>query len=252
MAPAPSSFSSRLQTLIQQATPSPAPEQEHPLPRFSLDFPGGTPAELVAAIGKATGSPLNAIVPEDLADTKLPAVKMNNVDVAQLFSALVQASRKSEVVQSGGPGFGGGYGTYQIHQGSCGFRTEGKPTADSIWYFFAEKPVIPPSAAPPKVCRFYSLAAYLDRGIKVDDIMTAIETGWKMMGNTSLTTLKFHQDTKLLIAVGEPSMLETIDAVLKALDSPRAESPRPGVGGVAPHPPTAPSSKPPEKPPGDK
>ena len=251
--PAQPSFSSQLNQIIEKANASPAPEPEPSLPRFNLDFPGGTPAQLVAAIEKAMGGPpLNAIVPEDLAATRLPAVKMNNVDVAQLFSAMIQASRKSELLQTGGAGYGGGYGSYQIHQGSCGFKTEGKPRIDSIWYFFAEKPVIPPTAQPPKVCRFYSLAAYLDRGIKVDDIMTAIETGWKMMGNPSPTTFKFHQDTKLLIAVGEPSMLETIDAVLKALDSPKAEPPKPGVYGVAPHPPGAPSAKPPEKPQGDK
>ena len=64
----------------------PAPEPA--LTRFNLDFPGGTPKELVAAIEKAMGRPLNAIVPDELADTKLPALKMNSVDVAQLFSAL--------------------------------------------------------------------------------------------------------------------------------------------------------------------
>ena len=73
-----------------------------------------------------------------------------------------------------------------------------------------------------KVCRFYSLAPYLDRGLSVDDITTAIETGWKMLGETSHPTISFHKDTKLLIAVGEPSKLETIDAVLKALEPPIA------------------------------
>jgi len=52
--------------------------------------------------------------------------------------------------------------------------------------------------------------------MSVDDITTAIETGWKMLGETSPPTISFHKDTKLLIAVGEPSKLETIDAVLKA------------------------------------
>src|SRR6516225_8372327 len=61
------------------------------LTRFDLDFPGGTPQQLVAAIQKAMGRPLNAIIPEDVADTRLPALKMNSVSAQQLFQALEQA-----------------------------------------------------------------------------------------------------------------------------------------------------------------
>jgi hypothetical protein len=89
-----------------------------------------------------------------------------------------------------------------------------------------------------KVCRFYSLAPYLDRHITVDDITTAIETGWKMLGDSAPANISFHKDTKLLIAVGEPSKLETIDAVLKAL----AVAGEPGAASAAPSP--APAEKP--------
>ena len=198
-----------------------APPAEPSLTKFSLDFPGGTPKELVSAIQKATGRPLNAIVPDELATTKLPALKMNSVDVSQLFQALAAASRKSEGVISGGSGFGAPH-SYQIANTSCGFRqgSEGRPTDDTIWYFCVEKPVLPPIASSPaKICRFYSLAPYLESGLNVDDITTAIETGWKMLGESSQAAISFHKDTKLLIAVGEPSKLETIDAVLKALGS---------------------------------
>ena len=123
------------------------------------------------------------------------------------------ASRQSEAYQN--PGFN----NYQIQQTAYGFKTEGQPSDDSIWYFYAEKPVVPPSFSPDKVCRFYSLTPYLDRGLSVDDITTAIETGWNMLGESSPATISFHKDTKLLIAVGEPSKLETIDAVLRALGS---------------------------------
>src|ERR1044071_3265716 len=69
-------------------------ESESKLIRFSLDFHGGTPAELVKAIEKATSKPLNAIIPDDSADVRLPALKMNDVNVSQLFNALEQASQK--------------------------------------------------------------------------------------------------------------------------------------------------------------
>lgn len=182
------------------------------LTKFTLDFRGGTPKELVAAIEKATGRPLNAIVPDQIAETQLPALRMNNVDVSQLFAALMLASRKSESYRASN--YPGGY---QIMNTACGFRTEGTPSDDSIWYFFVERPATPPPAEPAKVCRFYSLAPYLEDGVSVDDITTAIQTGWKMLGDTSMPTISFHKDTKLLIAVGDPGRLELIDSVLKTL-----------------------------------
>lgn len=201
------------------------------LTRFDLDFPGGTPKELVSAIQKALGRPLNAIVPDEYADFKLPALKMSNVNVQQLFSALQEVSHKSEAVETSsyyGGGQFGGYRSMQVVSTSYGFRPgPGETTDDTIWYFYAEKPALPTISRPnaDKVCRFYSLKPYLDQHIAtVDDITTAIETGWKMLGETSPPKISFHKDTKLLIAVGEPNKLETIDAVLKALDSSKAPS----------------------------
>jgi len=80
----------------------------------------------------------------------------------------------------------------------------------------------------------------------VDDITTAIQTGWKMMGyreklagfvpgNNDAPTISFHPQTKLLIAVGDPAKLETIDAVLQALAAmpPAAPKARPIIPKAA-------------------
>jgi len=248
LAPAPkpeASFSQRLQSIIQRSSEEANPQVQ--LSRFTLDFPGGTPKELVAAIEKAMGKPLNAIVPDEFAEIRLPALKMTGVDVSQLFAALRLASQKSEIVKPSS--YGGGYSVYPT---TYGFKTEGKLSDDSIWCFYAERPVMPPPA--PDVCRFYSLTPYLDRGATVDDITTAIETGWKMLGDTSPPKISFHKDTKLLIAVGEPSKLETIDAVLKALEPPQGgggfypgvpmpQRPLRVMPGQAPKPPEKPKSE---------
>ncbi len=199
------------------------------LTRFNLDFPGGTPKELVAAIQKALGRPLNAIVPDEFSDVQLPALKMTSVNASQLFQALGEASRKiTPGAPPGAPWVGGSYQT------SYGFRqSPGSLSDDTIWYFYVEKPASPPTPAVAKVCRFYQLTPYLDRHLTVDDITTAIETGWKMLGEPSPPTISFHKDTKLLIAVGEPGKLEIIDAALKALDVPK---PAPAAAGRTPAP----------------
>ena len=75
------------------------PAAEDPtLAKFNLDFPGGTPIELVAAIEKATGKPLNAIIPKEDADLQMPPLKMSDVAVPQLFAALKAASQKQITV----------------------------------------------------------------------------------------------------------------------------------------------------------
>jgi hypothetical protein len=194
------------------------PNESNKLAKFNLDFPGGTPTQLIKAIEKAKGKPLNAIIPDEYANEQLPPLKMSNVDVPRLFQALKMASVK-QVQYVTGPYFGGMGGpssTYSTLSSSYGFKTEGPETDDSVWYFFEDKPPQRPSS-PAKSCRFYQLSSYLDHGLTVDDITTAIQTGWKMMGDTSPPEISFHKETKLLIAVGEPDKLDVIDNVLKAL-----------------------------------
>ncbi len=226
--------------VTSKAAPAPAGFASEKLTQFSLDFPGGTPLDLVTAIQRALGRPLNAIIPKEYADVRLPALRMNNVNVSQLFEALEQASQRRVAGRGAfvGPGSGGGggmggggRGPTMVTISSYGFRA-GAPNLsdDTIWYFYVEQPFsTPPAESTAKVCRFYSLAPYLDRHISVDDITTAIETGWKMLGETARPTISFHKDTKLLIAVGEPDKLEIIDAALKALDGPRAAPAAPSL-----------------------
>jgi len=235
--PPASDFQTRLQKVI-------APPESLALTKFDLDFRGGTPRQLASAIEKAMGRPLNVIVPDEFADTKLPALKMNGVDVSQLFQALEAASQQTEVYVTGisYSGMGGSQPNYQIARTTYGFRTQGKISDDSVWYFSVEKPAqaLLKPAGSPKVCRFFSLATYIEHGMTVDDITTAIQTGWKMLGEKETPAISFHKDTKLLIAVGEPSKLEMINSVLGALTLPptrlteKPESPDPLVTKIVP------------------
>ncbi len=188
------------------------------LTTFNLDFPGGTPADLVQAVEKATGKPLNAIIPTEDADTQLPPLKMNNVVVPRLFAALEAASQHTVAVS-----VGHFVGSYTENQIGYGFRTSDNPVTDSsIWFFYVTKPTLPPVIVSPvvsteSICKFYQLQGYLDRGFTVDDITTAIQTGWKMAGISPVPELNYHKETKLLIAFGKPDDLATIQNVLDAL-----------------------------------
>lgn len=174
-----------------------APSQEEL--RFDLDFPGGSPADLVRAIEKVSGHPINVIIPTDAASVQLPALKMRDAGVAEFFAALSDSSLK--LVRQPGGG---------LAQTRYRFQNQGNGR-NAVWYFRQDQ-----SAEPQVFCRYYQLADLLDQ-YNIDDITTAIQTGWKLLKIESPPQLKFHRETKLLIAVGPEGELVTIDSVLSEL-----------------------------------
>lgn len=130
------------QSTLQQIDPSTGLPVPAKLTKFNLDFPGGIPAQLVKAIEKAMGKPLNAIIPDEDADTKLPPLKMNDVIVPQLFTALEFASIKQVKIVTGtySTGNGNQENSYSTFVSSYGFKTDGQPSDSSVWYFHADKP----------------------------------------------------------------------------------------------------------------
>lgn len=180
--------------------------------QFSLDFPGGTPSQLTKAVEKAMSKHINVIINKEDENVELPPLKMDDVFLPQLFTALGVASQKTIAVSN--PGTTGSYRQYTT---GYGFKSADNMTDTSVWYFYVDKPSLPPVVSPEKTCQFYSLSPYLARGFTVDDITTAIQTGWKMAGVTPTPELSYHKETKMLIAFGEPDKLQTIGNVLKTL-----------------------------------
>ncbi|MEO5958364.1 MAG: hypothetical protein ABIR80_04565, partial [Opitutaceae bacterium] len=138
-------------------TPAEVAEAERKLTRFNLDFPGGTPGELVAAIQKGMGRPVNVVIPTEHINARLPALKMSGVTLPDLFRALSEAGRT--VVNR--PQRDGSVAPVGLHSW---FRTAGVPHDDAVWYFYVEvngNYVIEPA----KVSRFYLLTPYLETGL---------------------------------------------------------------------------------------
>jgi hypothetical protein len=198
--------------------PSRVPPNE--APRLDLDFPGGTPEELIMTLRVEAGQSVNAIIPDDVADTQIPAMSLRNVTLEQLFQAIEAASRKTALypmstARSSAPGRPPVV-SYQSYETGYGFRTVGERGENAIWHFYREDAPVVPEPKPPRAVRFHQLAAYLDT-FSVEDITTAIRTGWDLLEAENEPRLKFHEETKLLIAVGDPELLETIDNVLDRL-----------------------------------
>ena len=192
------------------------------LMHFDLEFPGGSPTDFLAAVAEASGKEVNAIIPRDCEDTDLPAIRVKNVNIVDLFQALEAASRRTVAVVSGfaQAGFPP---TYNQFETSFGFRTSGVPSDDAIWYFYRKTPSLPPdssSSAPDRRVRYFHLGRYLET-YQLEDITTAIQTGWKMLRlnatDQPIPEMNFHKDTQLLIAVGDPRGVEIISQVLSEL-----------------------------------
>jgi hypothetical protein len=192
------------------------------LTKFDLDFTGGTPQDLVKAIEKATHKTLNVIIPEENADLKIPAVSVKNVTVVELFQVLEGNSAHDERFvwrdyskSQNGDTVSVPSSWYDKRFG-YGFKTAGEPSDGSIWYFYSDRPIVEIEGAQ-KECRFYQLGTYLDAGYKVEDITTAVETGWKMLGITNPPEISYHKDTRVLIAVGEADKVGLIGDILNQL-----------------------------------
>lgn len=206
---------------------SPVPRDVRPV-RFDLNFDGGTPGDLIDAIKRARGKAVNAVIPEEFATIQLPPLKMNDVTVAALFEALRMASIKVVKHVTGtfrNPTTGDVSEQYSQKETGFGFRTNDRePTDNSVWFFFSNRD----EQVLPDVLRFYHLENELEK-YKIEDITTSIQTGWKLLGLEKAPTLKFHPETKLLIAVGKEIDLQVINSVLSELRGGKAGKPDAGA-----------------------
>jgi hypothetical protein len=186
-------------------TAAPAAETSPAAAVFDLNFPGGGPRALVAAIEEASGKRLNVIIPNEYEDVEIPPMRFTRVTVPALFEALRYSSQHT--VQSSQNGMPNNFTS------SYGFVSK-KPDENAVWWFSCER--LPKPQEVKKYCQFYQLDELLTN-YSIEDITTAIQTGWKMLGVSPMPELKFHSETKLLIAVGQAEHLQTITSVLSAL-----------------------------------
>ncbi|HEY8901090.1 MAG TPA: hypothetical protein VIM61_11825 [Chthoniobacterales bacterium] len=199
---------------------TPAPADESKLTRFDLDFPGGTPAELAAAISKATGKHLNLIVPPKDGDRRIMPLKLDNVTVPELFQAVAAISQKTEAwIHRTGEG----EKRVERAEVSLTFQSGGGPLGDdTVWWVKSSGPqddmlrLQSELADTPAITRYFQLAPYLEN-YSIEDITTAVQTGWKMAKVEPMPQLSFHKETSLLIAVGPEASVKQIPEVLAQL-----------------------------------
>jgi hypothetical protein len=160
---------------------------------FDIQFPGGSPSELLSALESAGGKKVNALVLPGMEKVRFPKLDFQGVTTANVLNAV-------SMLDNG--------------------RTARWLENDRVWILTA-----PSTNRRPQVFYVGNLLSQL----KIDDITTAIQTTWQMAGKPATAEMKFHEETKLLIVLGESQQLESVTEVLGQLMNSISNSPTPSV-----------------------
>jgi hypothetical protein len=183
--------------------------------RMDIDFTGGDPKKLIFAMEEASHTRPNVIIHPEAANIKIPAFSLRNVTAGQVFTALNMLNQTGD----------GGLWQPVINE------------AGEIWTLMPPPrqlipPIIDPSTGLPvgqnqpakparsqsRQCRVFNLTPVLD-DYTVEDVTTAVKGAWELMNVQEEPVIKYHKDTKLLIAFGEPNELALINQVISELSN---------------------------------
>ncbi len=166
---------------------------------ISVKFAGGTVADYIKALVKEAGT-INIVVALEAADVPMPPVTLTKVTVSAAIDLVdgrsagppgriikLDVRHMPQYVEEALP-------TYQI-------SAEGYPT---------ERPRRKPSV--------WTIANLLrEDTFDADDVLAAVETALDILQSTDEPIIRFHKETGLLIARGDPQQLSTIEDVLGQL-----------------------------------
>lgn len=187
---------------------------EAPQPvRFDIEFAGGSPAEFAKALSNAADERVNLLIPDGVEDLRIPKIKLSQVTVQDVLNGLT-------AIGSAFRGTAGAEWAYQFHPSNGAVGQNGPRPVQSVWVLSAVRNQ--PASKPNPSLKVFSLARFLgkpEQGMhSVEDIITAVQTGWKMQKISPLPELTYHPETKLLMAYGQEAHLTLITDVLKQLE----------------------------------
>ena len=163
---------------------------------LNIDFPGGFLEELLETIEEQNGLTLNVIASVEARVQEIPSLKLRNVYIEDLMVALENL------------------GEFKVMSGGTNIFT----------VLTLPKSRRPSQSRTPTVTvtihEIRSLVAGENNTLlfSVDDIVTAVRVGWDMMPDKGTPSLKFHEETNLLIVRGNRDEQGIAGAVLDKLN----------------------------------
>ena len=198
-------------------------------PRMDFRFDGLPLTETIKGIQEqyhkaAPKKHLNVVMGEhlrELAETNIVTLDVKQVTVGELFKLIGTSSQRG--VSWVALNKGGGY-TQQTGKGGFSFVPVPSSGGNPTYLLQSEYPSdytgwLPgpnPQQQDRKYVSYFSLEPYLDH-FKIEDITTAMKLGWELSGAKELPTMKFHEETKLLVVSGTQEQLTVVTQVLQNL-----------------------------------
>jgi hypothetical protein len=169
-------------------------------PYISVDFPGGSLAELNAAIKSSGSMSFNLVGEKSELAAEVPPFSIRNAAPDAFAMALNQVLTARGLNISAAGNMGGPNAVYVVTKAR------------------APRPV-----NEPVVFESFQLEGNLEKA-SIDDIVAAIRTAWELNPENKPDALKmkFHPATKLLLVSGTPSALTVARQVVSTLPGPNA------------------------------
>jgi len=168
---------------------------------LNIDFRGGFLMELLETIEEQNGLTVNVIASEEAREQEIPSLKLRNVQIGALMMALENLGEFR--VMSGSPNI------YTVITSPQSRRPSPPPSRRDT----RGKPIV-------TIHDIRSLIADKKNTLRfsVSDIVTAVRAGWDMMPDKGAPSLKFHEETKLLIVQGTQDEQRIAEDVLDKLN----------------------------------
>ncbi len=184
--------------LLASATASPegSPFEDGPT-LINVEFSGGSAAEFIRMLQRVAGDELNVISAPEVAEVTIPELVLRRVSPSSAVLLLDGRTmeRPGRVVRldvSSLPRVSGERPTFQVN---AQVRTSTRGEIANVW----------------------TIRGLIDSGFSSDSVLSAIETALDALGSATKLDVRFHEDTGLLIAMGDEGQRGTIDMVVERL-----------------------------------
>jgi hypothetical protein len=206
----PQLYKTEIAQQTKAASPAVDPASAPTIPE--IRFGGGTAEALANILKEAIHPAPNILISPGMNDIEFPAFELHNVTLADLFQALNNLSDKTGNWQLSGSNEP--IWVLNPTQSDGGIATGRLSTVP----YAQIDPLtgLPIGSKNDRTCSIFPLQRFLS-DYKVDDITTAIQTAWGMMGNDKGAVMKYHKDTQLLIVMGTRDQLAIINEILRSL-----------------------------------
>jgi len=169
---------------------------------FDLDFKGGTINDLLESIEKQIGARPNVIASSDALGLRLAPFTLRSVTARELFLAL-----DSQALFSG--------------PNASILKVQANQSVITLSILRLVQPGAPASRRPEPsrvwVTRVFGISDLLTEKCRVEDVVTALETAMNLESEETGRTVKYHQDTGLLIIRARAKDMDLVESILSEL-----------------------------------